>query len=206
MILVSCRSLNSGLDTLTKMRSDLRRLACCAMVTVVESTLLLTGRTESTLTALVLAIIGAVAASIATVASLWQGSLIRKQLAADEQVRRAAFYRDITSLFLQLDLIFYENPFVIPYFRDNKPVPSSQEGTRVMALAEYVVDLVETCLAAENVLPELEGDWDDAIHSYYRNSPAIRKYWEERGHLYPDKVSAVLAGPSRRPKQWPTQP
>jgi toxoflavin synthase len=34
----------------------------------------------------------------------------------------------------------------------------------------------------------------------------MRRYWNEFGHLYPDRVKRVFTGPSARPKSWPTQP
>jgi hypothetical protein len=152
------------------------------------------------LTALVLAIIAAAAGTFATVASIWQANLIRKQLTADEKVRRASFYKEITAMFCEFDLIMFRNPEMRPYFTANKSVPSGVDGQRVMALAEYIVDLAEGCIAAETALPELTGDWDDAFNQYYLASPALRQFWKERGHLYPDLVRTVLLGPSRRPK------
>jgi hypothetical protein len=150
--------------------------------------------------ALLTATIAAMAGAVATVAAVWQVALIKRQLSTHEEVRRASFYKEITVLFLDFDKLLFENPEMRPYFASNKSVPTGIEGHRVMALAEYIVDLAETCVAAESALPELAGDWDDAFRSYYDASPALRQFWQDRGHLYPELVKTALLGPSRRPK------
>lgn len=156
--------------------------------------------------ALTLAITGAVVAAIATAAALWQASLLRKQLISDDRVRRASFYQEITQLILRLDYIFVENPEWRPYFYGDHTPSDPQTEQQLLALAEYVVDIVESCTAAEQALPELMGDWDDYFNYLYRNSPSLRRYWTDFGHLYPPRVARVFVGPSARPKVWPMQP
>ena len=155
------------------------------------------------MTALVLAIVGALVAAAAVGAAMWQGMLLRKQLENADRVRRASFYQGVMSLFIQLDFIFIENHSWRPYFYDNATASEEMLKQQTAALAEYIVDVAESCTAAEDALPELTGDWDDFFNYLYRNSPAIRQYWASFSHLYPSRVARALVGPSARPKQWP---
>jgi hypothetical protein len=72
-----------------------------------------------------------------------------------------------------------------------------------LAVAGYIADVAESCIAAESVLPHLMGDWDDHFHFFYRNSPILREWWSAMGHLYPEEVERAILGPSARPKRWP---
>jgi hypothetical protein len=150
-----------------------------------------------------LAIIGAVTATVATAAALWQGLILRKQLANEIFVRRASFHQSIANLFVQLDFIFINNPELRPYFYHNKKPSDPLVKHQAAALCEYIVDLAESCIAAESVLPELVGDWDDYFNYLYRHSHALRRYWADFGHLFPPGVRRALIGPSARPKHWP---
>ena len=156
--------------------------------------------------ALGLAILGAVVATIAAGGAMWQASILRKQLLSDDRVRRASFYQEITERILQLDYVFVKNPTWRPYFYDNQVPPDPQAEGQLLALSEYIADIAESCTAAEQALPELLGDWDDFFNYMYRNSPILRRYWADFGHLYPARVARSLVGPSARPKTWPSQP
>lgn len=160
-------------------------------------------RSRVKVAALVLAVIGAFVATIATCASMWQGFILKKQLQNDVSVRRASFHQDVANLFIQLDLIFVENPELRPYFYDNKTSSDLRISQQTLALSEYIVDLAESCTAAEIARPELTGDWDDYLSYLYRSSPALREYWADFGHLYPVSVARAFVGQSARPKQWP---
>ena len=75
---------------------------------------------------------------------------------------------------------------------------------QTLALAEYIMDLIECYTAAEKADPTLlRGDWDDYFNYLYKHSHAMRKYWEDFGHLYSQDVKRAVIGPSARPKSWP---
>lgn len=158
---------------------------------------------EIKMATLALAIFGAVIAAIATAATAWQGLILRKQLENDMAVRTASFHQDVAKLLIELDRTFMEHPELRPYFYDNQVPENSAVEQQTMALAEYIVDLVECYVTAEDVCPELTGDWDDYFNYLHRNSHSLRKYWEDFGHLYPPRVARAIVGPSARPKQWP---
>jgi hypothetical protein len=153
---------------------------------------------------LTLAVIGAFAAAIATCAALWQGFILRRQLENDTSVRRASFHQGVANLFIQLDVIFIENPDLRPYFYENQAPPDPGTKQQALALSEYIADLAESCIAAEYAEPELTGDWDDYFNYLYQNSHVLREYWASFGHLYPQRVARALVGPSARPKKWPS--
>ena len=156
--------------------------------------------------ALGIAIMGVVVATAAAAGAIWQASLLRKQLARDDHVRRASFYQEIVKLILQIDYIFVENPAWRPCFYENQAPPDTKVEGQLLSLSEYIADIAESCSAAEEALPELLGDWDDYFNYLYRNSPVLRRYWADFGHLYPAGVVRKLLGPSARPKIWPKTP
>lgn len=155
--------------------------------------------------AFVIPVASAGVAALAVGAAMWQGLLLRRQLENNTLLARASFYRGVTKLFMELDRIFLENPEWRPYFYENKPIEGDVPlKTRLLVLAEYIVDMSESCTAAEEALPELAGDWDDYFNFLYKNSPSMREYWEKFGHLYPSRVKRAIVGPSARPKVWPS--
>src|SRR5262249_55265000 len=142
-----------------------------------------------------LTVVAAVAAALATAMSIAQVMLLRRQLKNEDRVRVATFYQNVQALFLRLDLIFLERPELRPYFYDGQAPTDATTALQVNALAEYITDMAESCTAAEDVLPELIGDWDDFFNYIYRSSPALREYWDEFGHLFPARVKRALTGP-----------
>jgi hypothetical protein len=156
---------------------------------------------------LIIAIASAIFAAVAAGAATWQSILLRRQLTSATVVARASFYQSVTRLFVEIDGVFLENPSWRPHFYENATLPTDPEfRARMLILAEYVVDMSETCTAAEDALPELTGDWDDFFNFLYKNSPSMREYWEKFGHLYPPRVKRAIVGPSVRPKNWPELP
>ena len=90
-----------------------------------------------------------------------------------------------------------------PYFYEDKSPDGVEEKQEALAIAEFLVDVADSWQsAAESVLPDLVGDWDDYFNYLYRSSPLLRNYWAQFGHLYPDRVKRALIGPSACPKRW----
>jgi hypothetical protein len=150
-----------------------------------------------------LTIIGTIIATIAAVVALWQGFILRTQLRNDLFIRRASFHQGVSNLLRDLDFIFFSNPGLRPYFYDGKTPSDPLVEQQTLALAEYIVDLVEYYIVAEKADPVLYGDWDDYFSYIYRHSPPLRRYWEDFGHLYPSDVERALIGPSARGKARP---
>ncbi len=112
----------------------------------------------------------------------------------------------LTKAFSDINMIFVERPELRPYFSANQEAVDPVERQRLLAIAGYIGDVAEMCIAVETVLPHLKGDWDDHFNLLYRNSPALRQWWAAMGHLYPEEVKRALTGPSLRPKKWPAPP
>ena len=152
----------------------------------------------------VLAIIGSFAALLATLFTAWQAYLIRLQVRQAEVIARAQFYQSLTKAFAEMQRLFLDKPGLRPLFYENREAVDEDEHQRALAMAGFIIDMAEGCIAAEPALPDLFGDWDDHLHFLYSRSPAIREFWKDFGHLYPDGVKRALEGPSARPKVWPT--
>jgi hypothetical protein len=153
---------------------------------------------------LVLTIAGVFIAAVAATVALWQGFILRRQLDNDLLIRSASFHQSVSNLLRELDLIFLNNPGLRPYFYYNIKPSGPLIEQQTLALAEYIMDLIESCTAAENADPSLlRGGWDDYFNYLYRHSYAMRRYWEDFGHLYPPDVKRAVLGPSASPKRWP---
>ena len=63
-----------------------------------------------------LGLAGIVVAVAAMCGTLWQGHLLRRQLAQTEQISRSQFYHDITLRFVELNRLFVERPELWKYF------------------------------------------------------------------------------------------
>lgn len=150
-----------------------------------------------------LAIFGAAIAAVAAAAALWQGLILRRQLSEDLLIRRASYHLSVANLLRELDIIFIRNPGMRPYFYLGIAPSDPLVEQKALALAEYIMDLVECCTVAEKVDPALVGDWDDYFNYLYTHSRVMQKYWNDFGHLYPPDVRRALLGPSAQPKQWP---
>ena len=151
----------------------------------------------------ILTFLGVLAAVLATLFTAWQGYLIRKQLRQADLVAAGQFYQSITKATSEMHRLFLDRPDLRPLFYEDKAATDDGQHQRALAMAGFIVDLAEGCIAAEPALPGLFGDWDDHIHFLYSHSPAIREFWRDFGHLYPDGVERALIGPSARPKVWP---
>jgi hypothetical protein len=137
----------------------------------------------------IVAIAGIVLAAIAAIATAWQGYLLYRQLRHTETVNKAILYQNVAHQFIDLDRVLLENPLLRPYFYSGKPLPRRRRTRgRVLSFAEFFADTAECCIASEAVLSHLAGDWDDFFHLVYENSPALRFYWKQSGHLYPARV------------------
>lgn len=129
-------------------------------------------------------------AVFAMLATLWQGVLLRRQVRHGENVSRSQLYQEIAQQFIQLDRIFVENPHLRPYFyRDQQQPSTGRDREQVIAAAELMADLAESCVATADVLGARQaGDWDQYFRHVFARSPALREYWTEYGYLYPQSV------------------
>lgn len=153
---------------------------------------------------LALTIVSVFVAAVAATVALWQGFILRRQLENDLFIRRASFHQNVANLLRELDSIFFSNPGLRPYFYQNVKPSDPLIEQQTLALSEYIMDLIECYTAAEKADPILlHGDWDDYFNYLYRHSYAMRRYWEDFGHLYPPDVKRAVIGPSARPKPWP---
>ena len=136
----------------------------------------------------------------------WQASLLRVQLKYQNQVDAAIFYQNVSRATTEFDRTFVMFPELRPHFYDNKECDDQLRQQQLLGLAASVADAAKICVTAEEFMPHLRGDWDDYFGYLYRNSPPLRDYWDQFGHLYPPDVRRTLLGPSLRPKAWPVRP
>lgn len=148
---------------------------------------------------------GVAIASLAAAFTAWQATLLRAQVKHLNEVNAATFYHSVSKATTEFDRTFVTYPELRAFFYANKRSDDPMQQQQLLALAATLADAAEICVAAEDFMPHLRGDWDDYFGHVYRNSPALRQYWAELGHLYPADVERAFIGPSLRPKKWPVQ-
>ena len=148
--------------------------------------------------------------------------MVRKQLKLAANANRATVYQSVPQLMIEIDRLFVDRPELKPYFYRNKPISKDDpEYERVMSVAEILLDFMDFVTAVEPALPEYDWDsWKCYFQELAGTSPALRLYWEECGHWYPDPVRQAVGLPCRErgaadapqvevkdpTSLWPTQP
>jgi hypothetical protein len=100
-------------------------------------------------------------------------------------------YHGATDRTLQLDMVFVNNPLLRPYFAEGVPVPPEGNGEdemrqRVLAVAEYAVDVLEDCWDKEECYKGDDRDaWRDWIYEVFETSPACTQHYAQHAAWYP---------------------
>jgi hypothetical protein len=100
-------------------------------------------------------------------------------------------YHGATDRTLQLDMVFVNNPLLRPYFAEGVPVPPEGGGEdemrqRVLAVAEYAVDILEDCWDKEECYKGDDRDaWRDWIYEVFETSPACTEHYAQHPAWYP---------------------
>ncbi|MDH6502437.1 hypothetical protein [Streptomyces sp. SAI-149] len=137
----------------------------------------------------IVTLVGFAVGWLALGAAFWQGYLLRRQVAHGETLSRAHLYREITRLFVDLDMFMIDHADLRPYFFEAQALPEdSEQRSRVIGAAEMIADVAESCTAVEDVLGELSSSWDRYFQYVFANSPALQFYWREFGEFYPPRV------------------
>lgn len=148
--------------------------------------------------AVILSLGGLLLALVAAIIALWQGYLIRRQIENTRQVNEIDLYFRITNSFRDLDAFFVDHPELRPYFYENKRVPrSKRRQVQLSATAEMLVDLAESVIACAPGLGKMAVDWDKYFTFLYRNSEALRNYWDDYSHYYPDALRNTFQSPAQ---------
>jgi len=144
----------------------------------------------------ILSLGGLFLALVAAIIALWQGYLLRKQVENDRRVNEVDLYFRVASTLKDLDVFFVDRPELRPYFYENKRLPrSKRKQAQLSAAAEMLVDLAESIIACGPGLGTMAVDWHKYFAFLYRNSAALRKYWEDYSYYYPDSVRDAFQAP-----------
>jgi hypothetical protein len=145
-------------------------------------------------------LVGLTLALVATVIALWQGYLIRRQLAHSQKTREVELYFRVAHSFWDLDVFFVDRPKLRPYFYENKKLPRNNVLlAQLSAASEMLVDLAECVIACAPGLGEMAVDWHKYFSFLYQNSAALRQYWHDYSYYYPDKVKEAFQAPAQSP-------
>lgn len=117
----------------------------------------------------------AIAAVVGTPLVVGSLVLLIIQSRRETETTRASVHQSITDSMLEIDRLFFENPRYRRYFYDGVEPPTEEdERTRVVALAEMLLDFVENCLVQEDRLGgEMAEDWREYAVEMLDTSPAM---------------------------------
>ena len=119
-------------------------------------------------------------------------------LARDEErsasATRAAVYQSLAGLMIDVDRVFLLRPELRCYFYEGAEEPADPiERSRVVALAETFIDLIDNFVAQAPHLPEhMSGPWDLYFKDLMRASPALRRFWNESRGWYSQELRDLL--------------
>jgi hypothetical protein len=127
---------------------------------------------------------------------------------ATEQIRQAR-YITVANWTLELDKIYIAHPWIMPYFRESKPIAKDADGYGVaVATAEFTMDLLDSMLDTYDDKWPDEG-WGNWAEDTFSKSPIFRSHLEENRtwyckRLYPKYLDwSKKDGNPRAPEQKP---
>lgn len=100
-------------------------------------------------------------------------------------------YHGASDRTLQMDQVFIAHPLLRPYFSDGEPVPAGdcadhELRQRVLAVAEFVTDILEDCWDNEDCYAGEDRDaWRDWIYDVFNASPACCEHYARNVPWYP---------------------
>jgi hypothetical protein len=148
------------------------------------------------LNTVILGLAGVVVALAALGATLWQGYLLRRQLAHSEHVSSAQFYTNITVQWIEFDKFCIDRPHLWAYFHAGKPAPRDDgDHADLVGMAAAIANLAEICVNSKAVLGPYSGDWERYFRLVYLRGEFFRDFWDEYSNLWSDEVGRVFLTP-----------
>ncbi len=100
-------------------------------------------------------------------------------------------YAEATDRTLRMDEVFIQYPLLRPYFSDGEPMPAADSTdrelrNRVLAVAEFVVDILEDCWEKEDYYAGKDRSaWREWIYDVFASSPACCEHYAHNVPWYP---------------------
>ena len=108
-------------------------------------------------------------------------------------------YKEISSVMLEIDKLFFEHPDLRKYFYDGANIDiKDKKYNEVLGLSEYFLDFMDMFVVMGNYAPEYPGtnlpwsDWNVFFREIYSNSPIVRKYWADHQHWYNETLGPIF--------------
>ncbi|MFP5364030.1 MAG: hypothetical protein ACLGI5_15030 [Thermoleophilia bacterium] len=118
---------------------------------------------------------------------------------------KVSAYHGASDRTLQMDQVFIAHPLLRPYFYDREPVPAPdcpdrELRQRVLAVAEFVTDILEDCWDNEDCYAGPDRDaWRDWIYDVFEGSPACCEHYACNMSWYPT-LSRLFAAEGAPPE------
>ena len=130
----------------------------------------------------------AVASCLGVPAVVFSLALLIRQVDQQTVTTRATIYQNITSMMLEIDRYFVDNPNFKPYFYENAAITDKDpEYARVLTIAEMFIDFMDFVLTHKPDMPKYPWDeWAAYFKQVYDHSPALRKFYADHLDWYDD--------------------
>ncbi len=142
-----------------------------------------------------LAVLGFVVAIAATLITAWQSREVAKQTRLSNALAGTSTLAASLEHLHAVLLIFIERPELRPYFYGGRQAPvDGLERERVLALSEFLIDVIESTLHATRVVEafrEHADDWDDYARFLLGSSPSIREHLSDHPRWAPILASLL---------------
>lgn len=92
---------------------------------------------------------------------------------------RATIYQNLTSMMIDIDKYFIDNPELKPYFYDKQDISEKDPlYGKVESIAEMIIDFLDFVLSHKEYMskPDWE-EWELYAQYVYVKSPVLKRYW-----------------------------
>jgi len=132
-----------------------------------------------------------VSAATATLGLAFLGVQIRKS----NSLAFLAAHNTLTERVMSIDLLLFEHPDIEPFLRGNALLAnlSEHDTDRILAVLEYVADVMENALIHRRYLGRKAIVWEPYLTYFVCNSPALRQFIASNEEWYVEDVHAFIS-------------
>ena len=126
---------------------------------------------------------------------VWSLNNNRQTLHANTKSLRANVQNAVLSHVVNLDKVFIDKPYLLPYFYEDKPPDPNDHYQEVIATAQLTMDVLDIASVQSTRFRDEWEDpdgWDRWIIDMFKHSPVLRQYLAKHKDWYGQSVRARL--------------
>ena len=136
-------------------------------------------------------VIQAVVAIVGLPILIWSVILLKRQTALSARATEANVYSNINARMIEIDLFFFNNPKLRPFFYDGVDITEENpDFGRAFSIAEMFVDFMDQVMVLRRNMPDFPWDvtWVKYFIELFMSSPVLRKYWQKHWSWYSAQI------------------